>query len=312
MREIVGPSVRKRAANGFVVVAVLWILAALATMASVYAMYVSNSVTAARLHDDRIQAQALMSAALDLTTYHLNAVSEQERPTRGVFTFRLGGARVATEFTSEAARIDLNSAPKDLLMGLFIALGASRDNADFFAERVIGWRTAAGDENNKEAEAYRVAGLPYAPRGRPFVHVGELWLLLGLPPQLVERAMPYLTVFSGQAGINALDAAPLAVAALPGMDPQRLKAFLSQRTVSRRDGQPAISMLGAAAQSMVTIDGGAAYRVTIQADLENGRQIVGTAVILITVGEDEPFSVLSWAESTDGSTLYELPRTASR
>jgi general secretion pathway protein K len=311
MRTITGTSRQKRASGGFIVVAVLWILAALATMASVYALYVSNSVAGARLHDDRIQGQALMSAALDLAAYHLMAAGDEARPTRGVFNVRLGNTRIAVTFISETARIDINSAPKDLLTGLFIALGAPPDNAGFFADRIVGWR-ASGDEQGPEAEAYRVAGLPYVPRGGGFAHLGELWLVRSLPPQLVGRAMPYLTVFSGQGGINVLDAAPLVVAALPGMNPERLKQFLSQRTVSQRDGQPAISLLGAAAQSMVTMEPGRAFRVNVRAELENGRQIVGTAVILIQVGEDEPFRVLSWADSTDGSTLYELSTTASR
>ena len=43
------------------------------------------------------------------------------------FSFRLGQANVAVEFRSEAARIDLNAAPKQLLVGLFRhARGAPR------------------------------------------------------------------------------------------------------------------------------------------------------------------------------------------
>src|SRR5205814_2073315 len=49
--------------DGFIVVAVLWILAALATLASVYAVYVSNTAFSSRVNDDRIQAQGLVSAA---------------------------------------------------------------------------------------------------------------------------------------------------------------------------------------------------------------------------------------------------------
>jgi general secretion pathway protein K len=302
---------RRRDENGFVVVAVLWILTALATLATIYAIYVSNAVTASRLHDDRIQGQSLMAAAIDLAVYHLSTVEDNARPPHGIFNFRLDGARVLTEFTTETARIDLNTAPKDLLAGLFVALGASRDNGEFFAERVIGWRTSAG-EDSKETESYRVAGVPYDPRGGPFVHLGELWLVRGLPPQLVEAALPHLTVYSGQAGINVLAADPLAVAALPGFTPESLKTFLSARAASRPDGQPAISMLAAPAQSMINLSVSHTFRVTIRADLDNGRQVLGTAVIMIQVGEDEPFRVLSWADSTDGSSLYELPRAASR
>jgi general secretion pathway protein K len=44
---------------------------------------------------------------------------------------------------------------------------------------------------------------------------GELWLVLGLAPAMVERALPFLTVFSGSPSIDAMVAAPEVVAALP-------------------------------------------------------------------------------------------------
>ncbi|MEA2938200.1 MAG: ral secretion pathway protein, partial [Alphaproteobacteria bacterium] len=47
---------RRRDRDGFIVVAVLWILAALATLASIYAVYVSNTAAAASVNDDRIRA----------------------------------------------------------------------------------------------------------------------------------------------------------------------------------------------------------------------------------------------------------------
>src|SRR5262249_33814266 len=133
-------SIRSRSSEGFIVVAVLWILAALATLASVYAIYVSNTVSAARVNDDRIQAQALVSAALELTAYQLTAADEETRPSRGTFGFRMGGAGVAVEFRSEAARIDLNAAPKELLAGLFIALRARPPDPALFAAPLLGWR----------------------------------------------------------------------------------------------------------------------------------------------------------------------------
>jgi general secretion pathway protein K len=108
-----------------------------------------------------------------------------------------------------------------------------------------------------------------------------------------------------------LDAAPLVVAALPGMSPERLNEVLSQRGQSRRDRQ-VVQLGGAAAQSMVATQASKAYRVTVQANLENGRRVIATAVILIAIGEDEPFHVLSWTDNTDGATLDELPRTALR
>ena len=48
--------------DGFIVVAVLWMLGALATLASIYAVYVINTATAMGVNDDRLQAEGLMTA----------------------------------------------------------------------------------------------------------------------------------------------------------------------------------------------------------------------------------------------------------
>src|SRR5947208_6997762 len=122
--------------DGFIVVAVLWILAALATLATIFSMYVINSATAFAVHDERLQAEGLARAALELSAYQTSAAPQGQAPTRGTFLFRLGNALVNAEFVSETARIDLNSAPKELLSGLFVGLGASRSQADSYADRI--------------------------------------------------------------------------------------------------------------------------------------------------------------------------------
>ena len=45
----------------------------------------------------------------------------------------------------------------------------------------------------------------------------------------MERIAPFVTVYSGQPGVNVLAALPQVVAALPGMTPDRLYAILAQR-----------------------------------------------------------------------------------
>jgi general secretion pathway protein K len=307
----IATSVRNRARNGFIVVAVLWILAALAALASIYTSYVTSTVIASRVNDERIQTHALISAAVELAAYQLTASSPETRATRGAFNFRLGNATVAVEFRSESARIDINIAPKELLAGLFAALGARPAAAAEYADRIVGWRTNSREEgqaSGKEASAYRTAGLPYAPREAPFVHVGELWLVLGIPPQLIERALPYVTVFSGRADVNVLDAAPLVLAALPGMSPERLNAVLERRTDRQQNGALVLEMLGPA-QNGATIDGSKATRIRIGVNFDKGRRTTAAVVILILEDADEPFRVLSWRDDADGPIVDELPRT---
>jgi general secretion pathway protein K len=292
------PARRRTKADGFIVVAVLWILGALATLASIYAVYVVDTATAFGVHDDRLQAEAIVAAGLELTTYQLTATPEN-RPTRGTFTVRLGSANVAVDFRSEAARVDLNSAPKELLAGLFAALGARREDADVYADRVIGWRTTPPEGQDPEAAAYRTAGRRYAPRGNRFPHVSELALVLGLPTALVERALPFLTVYSGKPTINALDAAPEVLAALPGMTPDRLYAVLAQRRAVPQNPDLLLSLLGPA-QTHATVEGSKAVRVNVRIAFDNGRRMSSDVVIILyDEGAAEPFGVLSWRDELD-------------
>ncbi len=296
------PATARTTSDGFIVVAVLWILAALATLATVYAIYVANAAVAVAANDNAIEAEALVYASLELTAYRLLGVPKEKMPTSGKFDFRIGRVDVSVDFRSETARIDLNHAPKELLAGLFDALGASPEEADQFADRVIGWRTPppAGPQD-KETSLYRAAGLNYGPRGGAFAHVDELWLLPGLPPALVERALPFVTVFSGRAEVNVLGAAPEVLAALPGMTPERLNAVLGLQLEPSQSGRSASTVLGPM-QTFTTTEGGKVVRVTARIAFDNGRHTASEAVILVD-GRREPYRILSWQDDVNAPAV---------
>jgi general secretion pathway protein K len=289
-----------RTSHGFIIVAVLWILAALATLASIYAVYVINSATGMNVTEERVQAEQLTTAALELTAYRLTSMDADSRPSRGNFAFHLGHADVAVEFKAETGRVDLNMAPKELLARLFAGLGAKYEDAEYYADRIIGWRTPPDpDERNNEASVYRTAGLSYGPRQAPFAHAGELSLVMGLPPFLVARAMPFVTVFSGRAEINVFAAAPEVLAAIPGMRPDRLYPLLQALAPGTQNGRP-VQDLGADLHGF-TGDAGNAMRVAVRIDFTNRHQVLAEAVILLLEGTKEPFRVLSWRDDFDGS-----------
>src|SRR5260370_28856827 len=98
-------------ARGFIVVAVLWILAALSALVLIYLTYVTNTAVVVAGSADRIQTEALVSAGVELTALQLAGRNEAVRPTSGTFNARVGAGRVFVTFRSEAARVDLNAAP---------------------------------------------------------------------------------------------------------------------------------------------------------------------------------------------------------
>jgi general secretion pathway protein K len=322
--------------DGFILVAALWIIAALATLAVIFSIYLANTAVSLSTNDDTIQSEALVFASLALTAYQTsvqkpdgpqqtgtptradpNASQPQTRnapppPTRGDFRFRLAHADVAASFISEAARIDLNFASPQLLANFFAALGTQRQQAEQYAERIAGWTRKpkeTAEQNNEEA-LYRAAGRTYSPRGAPFAHIDELSLVLDLPPGLIERAKPFLTIYSGKPQIDVLDAAPEVLAAIPGLTPDLLSA-LAQARATGADPQSVARMLTALPlQEVVTTDGGDAYRVQVRIHYDNGRQ-EGAEVVILTGLTDKPYRVLSWRDGLDalsGSTLQLLPR----
>jgi general secretion pathway protein K len=288
-----------RTARGFIVIAVLWILAALSALVLIYLTYVINTAAVVAGSTDRVQAEALMTAGVELAAYQLTTVKEGLLPTSGTFNARVGTGRITVTFRSEAARVDLNAAPKSLLSGLMIGLGAAPADAATYADRILAWRapTDSGDDD-PENSFYRTSGVAYAPRHAPFPESEELWLVQGIPPFVIERMMPFVTVFSNLASINILDAAPQVVAALPGMTPENLQAVLAQR------GDPALdpqSLLGLAGEG-ATLAGSKAYRITIAVAFGGARRSEAEVVILLLERGDEPYHVLSWRNASDGST----------
>jgi general secretion pathway protein K len=313
--------------RGFVIIAVLWILVALSTLAMIFSVYLSNSARALGVADTGIAKDALVSASLELTAYQLLLTDEKSRPAQGSFRFRLDNADVLVTFTSEAARVDLNAAPKQMLANLFEVLGAQQQAAAEVAERIVGWRTPPknGAANDEEA-LYFASGLTYSPRQAPFAHVNELSLVLGGSPAMVERALPYVTVFSRSADVDVLIAAPEVIAALPGMTPEALNDFLKQRSSLPRDKAAIAAALGPAAKAAGTLPQAKSFRVLTTLRFDNGRRMSSEAVIALSAdkGKEQdktkdtgrssndnnkvntkdkdkgPYTILSWQD--DGET----------
>jgi general secretion pathway protein K len=284
--------------QGFVIVAVLWILMALSALAAIFALYLSASAQALALNDTALQSEALVSASLELTTYQLTLAGDKARPARGSFHFRMDDADVLVTFTSEAARIDLNFAPKELLTGLFAGFGASRAAAAEDADRIVGWRTrpVPGGANDEEA-LYTAAGLGYVPRQSLFTHVNELSLVAGLPPALVNRALPFVTVFNGSSGVDAAIAAPEVIAALPGKGANKSGDAFGERSAQPSDPFATADTSAPANNDAMTAKS-TCYRIEATINFSNGRRTASEVVIALG-DKVEPYRVLSWQDDVE-------------
>jgi general secretion pathway protein K len=283
--------------GGFVLVTALWILAALATLVGIFTVYLWASTVNMGMHSDQVRQEAIVRAALELVAHQTSALNEKS-PLIGSIGFQLGGVNATATFRGESARIDLNKAPKELLAGLFRALGAPDADAEDHADRIVAWRKrATAETNSEEALVYRGAGLSYGPRENSFPHIAELASIARMPNALVARALPFVTVYSNEPGINIDIAAPEVVGALPGMSREKLVQLLEAR--NERDADRTVPALLGAATRYTTGGGGAALRVTVRANYVSGKRSTTEVVIVTLNGDSEPYRVLSWTDDAE-------------
>jgi general secretion pathway protein K len=278
--------------RGFVLVATLWLLAALATLAAILAVYMRDAAVAGSLREDELRIEAAERSAVELMALRVGGAPPEGRPPRGAFQFTLGDARIDVAFVSESARVDLNGAPKAMLAKLLAALGTDADEVEAIAGHIVAWRKGATD--GTDADAYRAAGLSYAPRHAPFQDVLELSLVLGVTPQLMRRALPYLTVYNpgGQIDVRAAD--PLVLSALPNLDPEHESSLLAARGDASFDAA-ALGALGAA-RGFATASAPGATRVFVSVALGDGRRAGAEIVMLATPREAQPYRVVAWSD----------------
>jgi general secretion pathway protein K len=277
--------------GGFIIVAALWILGALATLAVIYSLYARQTALEFVDHDERLQAQALAVSGVELAAYRILSFGNN-RPSVGQLSFRQGTAVIDVAFSAENGRIDLNFGPKELIAGLFAGLGASAEDAGTFANRVDAWRTPLNPgATDSEAALYQAAGKPYGPRHGPFQHVNELTMVLGMPTWLIERALPYFTIYSGQRAVDVLSASPQVLAAVPGMTPALMQSLPTQASAAQLGAWRA--QLGYAA-NFLTIGPSSADHVDVDVRFPSQRHIRSDAVILVLDRDLEPYRVLSW------------------
>ena len=183
-----------------------------------------------------------------------------------------------------------------------MAIGVDSDHAQTYADRVVGWRTKpSSDTVDSEARLYIKSRSPYPPRQAPFDNSLELGLLLGLPMTVVERALPFLTVFSGRPEIDAASADPVVLAALPGMTPEIERAVLTARAKAPNNRETLLSLLGPT-RRRASANGSKALRSSIDVKFDDGRRVHAEVVIRLRDEGEEPYDVLSWRDDLDGLT----------
>lgn len=286
--------------RGVALVLVLWVVTLLTVIAGNFAFSMRSEAQIARNLLSTAQAQARADAGVQRAWYELmKPPSELSRWSGDGLTHEqsLDDSVLRVSIQDESGKIDLNTASEALLIGLFRSVGLGQDAAVALAECVQDWRDPDKLRRLHGAEEaeYLAAGRVYAPPNASFETVDELQRVLGMTPELFHRLEPIITVYSGQVGVNTAIAQRSTLLAIPGVNPEMVDQFMSQRQSAIAAKQPVPIFTGAGAFA-----GGPAvvpiYAVRSEAKMADGTVFVRKVVARITRDPKRPIVVLAWGE----------------
>ncbi len=193
--------------EGFALLSVIWIAALLGLVATLFSSAVRSSIRSARTSVASAEAEALADAGVNLAIFDLTR-AKLDRPlrfsSRGTTCTMPSGERIEIRVRDEAGKVDLNIASSELLLALFTGLGSPPEQASARAQAVEDFRDSDDDRRaaGAEREAYAAASPARIIKNAPFEAIEELGQVFGLADSDVERLRPYVTIYSGQNGID--------------------------------------------------------------------------------------------------------------
>jgi general secretion pathway protein K len=274
-----------------VLVTVLWSISLLSALAMAASVTFRGFAGVMAVERGQIQAEALLTAGLEtaagiVQTSGDTALMEVET------TATLGTGAVHLRLNDEGGRIDIGKAPIEVLASLFRFVGVPEAAVGKVAQLIVerrnpGNAASPGDGGRSSNEALQPSS-----SNQPFTDIEQLHSIPGMKSDWIAAIAPLTTVFGDQT-VNPLTAPPDVIAALPGVDAQRVAEFLAARRSSPTDANRLVRILGPA-QHYVAIKPQRVASVDLTAELASGYATTAHAVIVVLPQDSQPYRVLIW------------------
>ena len=296
------PGDRDRGRRGVALVVVLWGLVLISIIAGGFAIGTRTDATMAFNVAESAKARALAEAGVQRGILELLRGQDAGWKADGTTNTVISpGGEIEISLQDELGRIDLNTAPQELMQALFASTDMDDDAAGALADAVADYR----DEddlvrlNGAEARDYRAAGLRHEPKNAPFEAIEELRLVLGMSEAIYREVRGMVTVHSRRPWVN-LDTAPADVLlALPGLDEATRDRFLENRDAASDDGDDGTEAAPAAIPRTRfgrVVPAGAIVTVRAEARTPGGGVFVREAIVRIVGQPEAPFRYLGWKQ----------------
>jgi general secretion pathway protein K len=282
--------------RGVVLVTVLWLIALLSALAIAASITFRGFASVVALDRDRVQAEALLTGGIEAAVHTIDSLGDAPLDEFET-TITLGTGSVRTHLSDEGGRIDIGKAPVEILAALFRSVGVSVRDADAIALAIASLRTPPDAAAGATDRPQPPAGPPGAPVKKantelPFTDIRQLALIPGIAPDWVTAIAPLATVY-GNETVNPLSAPAGVIAALPGVDPTRVQAFMQMRDNFPADVTQLAAILGTD-QKYLALKKPSAVSADLTATLVNGFAQAARAIIVPMPDGAPPYRILVW------------------
>lgn len=285
--------------RGLALISVLWVLMVIAVLMTGFAVvtHAHRHVTINVAHQSR--AHALVNAGLNRAAIAMQDPDPRYRwhPDGQVYRFPFEGDLIEISVADENGKIDINTAPEQLLLGLLAALGIPDEQAQALSDAIQDWRDPDDLRrlHGAEREEYRKAGQP-GPANELFANIAELTQVLGMTPELYSRLAPFVTVYSGRQQINPVTAAAEVLMAIPGARLDDIAEAIALRQVTTPNyAQGVMNRLTWVGQ-FANAAPGPAYTITLAAATGPGGGVRASAEVVIWLTGDGSYRILEWRD----------------
>lgn len=306
--------VRRRSA-GVALIAVLWISSLLAILA---AGALSSSRTDLRLAANAAElakARALADAGVHQALYAMLTRPEGQTWQDGALRFALSleEGEVRYLVRDEDGKIDVNAASKELLAGLFRAIGLSGEQADILADRLQDFRDEDSDPEpfGAEDDDYLAAGRNRGSLDRPLLAISDLTEVIGMTDDVYQRIKPFVTIYADADGFDPSRAAAATLLALPAMTPDLARTMATQPI----DGDPLEGLpedVALEIEPYLIPSRELVYSIHSLGSSEGGGRFLRETIIALDGGvRTLPFTVYTWSRGRlpdEGSGTVHDPR----
>lgn len=228
--------------RGAALLLVLWLLALMTGIVAVFALTARTEALQGRYLSRSAAARLAAEAGVELAALHLQGTDPAQRwvPDGRPNTFQFEGYQIDVSVLDESAKIDLNVATPDLLVGLMTALGTDFDRSRQLAGAIADFRDPDNlltPEGGAEDPQYASEGLPHGAKDRPFESASELRQVLGMDTMLFDLLRPHVTVYTGLARPSPTFAS-LPVLQAMGLPADQVALILAQRALPQAGQVP--------------------------------------------------------------------------